>query len=98
MAKDLELDNSVTFLVNRSRDEIHNIFARSKVAIHTMYEEHFGIAIVELMSAGLITIAHASAGPLLDIIGATEEPVGFVAKTEQDYIDHLVRSMREFDK
>jgi hypothetical protein len=28
-----------------------------------MKHEHFGIAIVELMSAGIITIAHNSAGP-----------------------------------
>lgn len=48
------------------------LFAESKVAIHTMKEEHFGISIVEMMSAGLITIAHDSAGPKMDIIGAAK--------------------------
>lgn len=33
-----------------------------------MEAEHFGIAIVEMMSAGLITIAHNSAGPQMDTI------------------------------
>ena len=47
-----------------------------------MKEEHFGISIVEMMSAGLITIAHASAGPKHDIIGVCSEPVGFIAKTQ----------------
>jgi len=32
--------------------------------------EHFGISIVEMMAAGIITIAHNSAGPKQDIIGA----------------------------
>ena len=49
-----------------------DLFARAKVGLHTMKEEHFGISIVEMMTAGLITIAHASGGPRHDIIGATE--------------------------
>jgi alpha-1,2-mannosyltransferase len=43
-----------------------------KVAIHTMKHEHFGISVVELMSSGIITIAHNSAGPKEDIIGASK--------------------------
>ena len=65
---------------NQSREAIIEVFKRSKVAIHTMKEEHFGISIVEMMSAGLITIAHASGGPKHDIIGVCSEPVGFIAK------------------
>jgi len=34
-----------------------------------MREEHFGISVVEMMSAGLIVTAHSSAGPKMDIIG-----------------------------
>ena len=73
------------------------MFAQSKVAIHTMKEEHFGISIVEMMAAGLVTIAHASGGPQHDIIGCMEDPVGFVAKNEEEYIKHAVRAMSEFD-
>jgi len=46
-----------------------SLFEQAKVAIHTMREEHFGITIVEMMAAGMVTIAHASGGPLRDIIG-----------------------------
>lgn len=49
------------------------------MAIHTMKEEHFGISIVEMMSAGLIVIAHNSAGPKMDIIGSASKIVGFLA-------------------
>lgn len=97
MTIDMQIDNSITFFVNQPRDAILAVFAQTKVAIHTMKEEHFGISIVEMMSAGLVTIAHASGGPLHDIIGSTEEPVGFVASTEQDYVDHVVKSMNNFD-
>jgi alpha-1,2-mannosyltransferase len=38
-----------------------------------MQEEHFGISIVEMMSAGLIVIAHSSAGPKMDIIGPAKK-------------------------
>lgn len=33
-----------------------------------MKAEHFGISIVEMMAAGLIVLAHKSAGPKMDII------------------------------
>lgn len=64
MVQKLKMQDSVDFKLNVSRDELNQIFKLSKVGIHTMKQEHFGISIVEMMSAGLITIAHASAGPL----------------------------------
>jgi len=45
-------------------------FEQAKVGLHTMLEEHFGISIVEMMAAGLYTIAHNSGGPKEDIIGS----------------------------
>ena len=69
MAIDLNLKDSVRFVVNQPRDVLLKHFRTAKVGLHTMKQEHFGIAIVEMMSAGLVTIAHASGGPLQDIIG-----------------------------
>lgn len=51
---------------NKMLDQFNN----AKVGLHTMMEEHFGISIVEMMAAGLYTIAHNSGGPKDDIIGA----------------------------
>ena len=70
LAIELNVNESVKFYINKPREEIMSLFSRSKVAVHTMKEEHFGISIVEMMSAGLIVIAHNSAGPKMDIIGA----------------------------
>ena len=62
-----------------------------------MKYEHFGITLVEMMAAGIITIAHASAGPKLDIIGpaADEEdlPAGFLATDLDSYVSILLKSM-----
>lgn len=63
-----------------------------------MKQEHFGISIVEMMSAGLITIAHASAGPLQDIIGGSkDEIVGYLAKTETEYAKFVITAMTGYD-
>jgi len=50
-----------------------------------MKNEHFGIAVVELMTSGIVTIAHKSAGPLYDIIGGTEKEVGYLAENQSEY-------------
>jgi alpha-1,2-mannosyltransferase len=33
-----------------------------------MWNEHFGIGVVEMLAAGLVTVAHDSAGPKMDIV------------------------------
>jgi len=69
------------------------IFAEAKVGLHTMKDEHFGISIVEMMSAGLVTIAHCSAGPKQDIIGRSEDPVGMLASDFDSYVASVVRGI-----
>lgn len=72
------LQNNVEILVNLKFEEIQNNFKLSKIGIHTMKDEHFGISVIEMMASGLITIAHDSAGPKNDIIGNSQQ-VGFLA-------------------
>lgn len=62
-----------------------------------MQDEHFGIAIVEMMSAGLVTIAHASGGPLHDIIGRHEDQIGFLANSTQEFSQFIIKAMTKFD-
>ena len=97
MAQDMNLGDTVKFMIDQPRSEIDKMFAKAKVGLHTMKEEHFGITIVEMMSAGLITIAHASGGPLRDIIGSTEERVGFLCSKTQEFADQVVLAMNKFD-
>ena len=62
-ARDLGLQDRVVVETNKSRPALVEMFSKAKVAMHTMKDEHFGIAVVEMMSSGIIVVAHDSAGP-----------------------------------
>jgi len=72
------LNQNVEFFSNLPSFEIKEKFRMAKIGIHTMKDEHFGISVIEMMSAGLITIAHNSAGPKKDIIGNSKNQVGLL--------------------
>lgn len=66
-----------------------------------MIDEHFGINVVEFMAAGLITVAHASGGPLLDIVVPYQGlPTGFHASSINAFARRIdeVFSMPESEK
>lgn len=51
-----------------------------------MWNEHFGIGVVECMAAGLLMVAHKSGGPMLDIIEEYDTSRnGFLAADETEY-------------
>ena len=60
--------NLISFEKNLPFDKIEILLNKSTFGINAMWNEHFGIAVVEYMASGLIPIVHASAGPLLDIV------------------------------
>ena len=62
-----------------------------------MKHEHFGIAVVELMASGMITVAHNSAGPRLDIIGGSPKEVGFLAESPDEFANQVYKSLTKFD-
>ena len=51
-----------------------------------MEAEHFGITVVEMLAAGLVTIAHDSAGPKFDIIQDSGKN-GFLCKNQKEFVD-----------
>lgn len=63
MVIDFDLINYVTFEINVSLDKLLSIMRKSKVYFHPMIEEHFGMAVVEAMAAGLIPIIPDIGGP-----------------------------------
>lgn len=56
-----------------------------------MWNEHFGIGIVEMMDAGLIVVAHNSGGPKTDIISPGSN--GYLAATAEEYADALHQAL-----
>jgi len=63
LAKERGVSKRVNMLPNLTRDKLKKILLTSKVYLHTKKNEHFGISIIEGMSAGCIPIVHDSGGP-----------------------------------
>merc|ERR1740124_2100670 len=55
LASSLGVSKSVHFVLNQPYPVLKQLFGQASVGIHTMWNEHFGIGVVEMMAAGLIT-------------------------------------------
>ncbi|XP_063831810.1 GDP-Man:Man(3)GlcNAc(2)-PP-Dol alpha-1,2-mannosyltransferase [Ostrinia nubilalis] len=86
LAKHLALEDNVQFVVNAPYARLLQLYQTSSIALHAMWNEHFGISVVECMAAGLVTIAHRSGGPLADIIETSAgSRTGFLAAEPDEY-------------
>lgn len=86
------------FEINASYDLLVSTLGMAKVGIHTMWNEHFGIGVVEYMAAGLVPVAHKSGGPKLDIVTEYDgKPTGYLADSVDSFADclHLALSLSE---
>ncbi|KAM8974972.1 GDP-Man:Man(3)GlcNAc(2)-PP-Dol alpha-1,2-mannosyltransferase [Pelodytes ibericus] len=82
----MELGVPVEFKVNISFEELKNYLSKATIGLHTMWNEHFGIGVVECMAAGTIILAHNSGGPKMDIvISYGGQKTGFLADDEESY-------------
>ena len=70
---------------NLPYEELKQLLKKADVGIHTMRNEHFGICVVEYIAAGLIPMAHKSAGPLMDIV----RDENYLAETADEYVQKL---------
>ncbi|KAG7925819.1 hypothetical protein KL925_004229 [Ogataea polymorpha] len=73
LAEQLEISSLVAFEVNAPRKTVDEYLSRAAYGLNVMWNEHFGISVVEYMLNGAIPIVHASAGPLLDIVLPVEK-------------------------
>ncbi|KAK7060342.1 hypothetical protein VNI00_001107 [Paramarasmius palmivorus] len=94
LSKELGLDKHVEILVNAPYPDMLRWLSKASIGMNTMVDEHFGINVVEYMAAGVIPVAHASAGPLYDIIVPFNgQPTGFHAKTPEEFADALYKAL-----
>lgn len=91
---ELGLSSCVEFVVNAPYARLRELMQTVSVGIHCMWNEHFGISIVEMMAAGMIMVAHNSGGPEKDIMVplSTGETVGYVAASVDEYADKLAHA------
>jgi len=92
MASRLKLRN-VFLMPNLPFEGKLKILGKAKVYLHTMVNEHFGIAIVEGMAAGLVPVVHMSGGAWEDILDGKQGVHGYafrVIDEAAEYIENLV--------
>eukprot|EP00033_Pygsuia_biforma_P001125 GCRY01001282.1.p1 GENE.GCRY01001282.1~~GCRY01001282.1.p1 ORF type:complete len:462 (-),score=103.13 GCRY01001282.1:1121-2506(-) len=86
----LGLENNVRFCVNVTYSQLQRYLGSATIGLHSMWNEHFGIGVVEFMAAGVIPIGHNSGGPRSDIIVPfNNRPTGYLASTPLEYADRI---------
>ncbi|CAB1418499.1 unnamed protein product [Pleuronectes platessa] len=84
--EELGVSDRVDFKLNVPFEELQRELVSATIGLHTMWNEHFGIGVVECMAAGTIVLAHKSGGPQLDIVVPYEGgQTGFLADSEDSY-------------
>lgn len=68
LLRELGVDGRVDFQLDASWTDILGWLGRSHVGVNGMWNEHFGIGVVEYQASGLICVVHDSGGPKIDIV------------------------------
>ncbi|KZF25796.1 glycosyltransferase family 4 protein [Xylona heveae TC161] len=86
LARELDIKDHVEFICDASWPEVIDWLRRSSVGVNGMWNEHFGIGVVEYQAAGLISVVNNSGGPKHDIVVPYEgKPTGFHATTPSEF-------------
>lgn len=74
---ELQVKELVDFQTDVPFSDILKLLQTSSVGVNGMWNEHFGIGVVEYQASGLISVVHDSGGPKLDIVTEFDgEPTG----------------------
>lgn len=80
LANELGIKTRVEFHLDASWPEILDWLRKASVGVNGMWNEHFGIGVVEYQAAGLISVVHNSGGPKLDIVVEVDgKPTGMIS-------------------
>jgi len=104
----LGLKDKIVILTDLPFEKKIKLMAMSRVYLHVMPNEHFGIAVVEAMAAGLVPVVHRSGGPWIDILQRRHEyglsystledaayAIDEILMAEEWFIDELSARARE---
>lgn len=95
LAHELRIRDNTLFICDAPWPEIKRYLTLSSVGVNGMWNEHFGIGVVEYQAAGLISVVHDSGGPKRDIVipDAKGQPTGFHAITEEQFADGFEKAL-----
>lgn len=68
LAHELKIDENVEFICDAPWPLMLEWMGAASVGVNGMWNEHFGIGVVEYQAAGLISVVNNSGGPKLDIV------------------------------
>ncbi|KJZ80164.1 GDP-Man:Man(3)GlcNAc(2)-PP-Dol alpha-1,2-mannosyltransferase [Hirsutella minnesotensis 3608] len=86
LVNELGIKDRVDFHLDASWPEILEWLRKASVGVNGMWNEHFGIGVVEYQAAGLISVVHNSGGPKLDIVVDVDgQPTGYHATTVEEF-------------
>lgn len=94
LAHELKIKEQVEFICDASWPDILGWLAKSSIGVNGMWNEHFGIGVVEYQAAGLISVVNNSGGPKQDIVidhdgGST----GFHASNPTEYAEAFAKAL-----
>lgn len=90
LAHTLKVKDHVRFELNVPFERVKEELGMASAALHTMWNEHFGIGLVECMAAGCVMVGHNSGGPQQDIVVDWKgQRTGFLAAAQGYYVQLL---------
>jgi alpha-1,2-mannosyltransferase len=93
-AHELSIDKHTHFITDAPYSTILEYLQTASIGTNGMWNEHFGIGVVEYLAAGLIPVVHDSGGPKLDIVVPYEgQPTGYHAETAEEFADRFRKVM-----
>ncbi|MCJ1279103.1 asparagine-linked glycosylation protein [Puttea exsequens] len=99
LARDLNIDPLVTFACDAPWSDVLDYLATSWVGVNAMWNEHFGIGVVEYQAAGLVCVVNDSGGPKADVVVEVGgERTGFHASTEAEYAEGFTKALMMGDE
>ncbi|KAJ3564725.1 hypothetical protein NPX13_g7746 [Xylaria arbuscula] len=88
LLNELHITDRVIFKLDAPWSEVLEWLGKAYIGTNAMWNEHFGIGVVEYQAAGLISVVHDSGGPKLDIVTDVDGgPTGFHATTPTEYAE-----------
>lgn len=91
LVNELHIKDCVIFQLDAPWSEVLEWLRKASVGVNGMWNEHFGIGVVEYLAAGLIPVVHNSGGPKLDIVTDVDnKPTGISESLLVIYVNRVL--------